>query len=112
MSPNRRDVLRGLGLAALAAPLAACATASRTAAPAPSATAAATSAANPLGVQAASPLEVVIFSGGNGDKYAVDLHEAAYSKAYPNAKIKHVATQKVGTQLRPRFIAGDVPDVT
>ncbi|MFD9944723.1 N-acetylglucosamine/diacetylchitobiose ABC transporter substrate-binding protein [Nonomuraea sp. NPDC059023] len=111
MSPNRRDVLRGLGLAALAAPLAACATASRTAAPAPTATAAATSAANPLGVQAASPLEVVIFSGGNGDKYAVDLHEAAYSKAYPKAKIKHVATQKVGTQLRPRFIAGDVPDV-
>ncbi|MFI6909479.1 N-acetylglucosamine/diacetylchitobiose ABC transporter substrate-binding protein [Nonomuraea sp. NPDC050394] len=111
MSPNRRDVLRGLGLAALATPLAACATASRTAAPAPTATAAATSAANPLGVQAASPLEVVIFSGGNGDKYAVDLHEAAYSKAYPSAKIKHVATQKVGTQLRPRFIAGDVPDV-
>ncbi|MFI6816425.1 N-acetylglucosamine/diacetylchitobiose ABC transporter substrate-binding protein [Nonomuraea sp. NPDC050328] len=111
MSPNRRDVLRGLGLAALAAPLAACATASRTATPAATATAAATSAANPLGVQAAAPLEVVIFSGGNGDKYAVDLHEAAYSKAYPNARIKHVATQKVGTQLRPRFIAGDVPDV-
>ncbi|MFI6321916.1 N-acetylglucosamine/diacetylchitobiose ABC transporter substrate-binding protein [Nonomuraea sp. NPDC050556] len=112
MSLARRDVLRGLGLAALAAPLAACAT-GRSATPAPSATAsaAATSAANPFGVQAASPLEVVIFSGGNSDKYAVDLHEAAYSKAYPQAKIKHVATQKVGTQLRPRFIAGDAPDV-
>ncbi|MFI6485842.1 N-acetylglucosamine/diacetylchitobiose ABC transporter substrate-binding protein [Nonomuraea sp. NPDC050663] len=111
MSPNRRDVLRGLGLAALATPLAACATTGRSAAPTPTVTAAATSAANPLGVTAAAPLEVVIFSGGNGDKYAVDLHEAAYSKAYPQSKLKHVGTQKVGTQLRPRFISGDVPDV-
>ncbi|MFD8526969.1 N-acetylglucosamine/diacetylchitobiose ABC transporter substrate-binding protein [Streptosporangium canum] len=111
MSPTRRDVLRGLGLAALATPLAACATAGRDAAPGPTASAAATSANNPLGVDAARRLEVVIFSGGNGDKYAVDLHEAAYRKTYPQAEIKHVATQKVGTQLRPRFISGDVPDV-
>ncbi|WP_433225934.1 N-acetylglucosamine/diacetylchitobiose ABC transporter substrate-binding protein [Microtetraspora malaysiensis] len=111
MPPTRRDVLRGLGLAALATPLAACATAGRGAAPGPTASAAATSANNPLGVDAARRLEVVIFSGGNGDKYAVDLHEAAYRRTYPQAEIKHVATQKVGTQLRPRFIAGDVPDV-
>ncbi|NRQ33399.1 carbohydrate ABC transporter, N-acetylglucosamine/diacetylchitobiose-binding protein [Nonomuraea sp. NN258] len=112
MSPTRRDVLRGLGLAALATPLAACATTGRgAAAPSPTASAAATSAANPFGVDAARQLEVVIFSGGNGDKYAVDLHQAGYRKLHPQAPIKHVATQKVGTQLRPRFIAGDVPDV-
>ncbi|WP_327090716.1 N-acetylglucosamine/diacetylchitobiose ABC transporter substrate-binding protein [Nonomuraea sp. NBC_01738] len=112
-TPSRRDLLRGLGLAVLAAgPLSACATGGGSAAkPSAAPSAAPTSAANPLGVQAASPLEVVVFSGGNGDGYATKLHEPLYGKAFPQAKIKHVATQKVGTQLRPRFISGDVPDV-
>ncbi|YCK42334.1 N-acetylglucosamine/diacetylchitobiose ABC transporter substrate-binding protein [Actinomadura sp. ATCC 39365] len=114
-NPSRREVLRRIGLTALTAGpgaglLAACAT-GRSAAPVASTSAAPTSAANPLGVDAARQLEVVIFSGGNGDGYATDLHEALYSKAYKTAKIKHVPTQKVGTQLRPRFISGDAPDV-
>ncbi|MEU7002932.1 N-acetylglucosamine/diacetylchitobiose ABC transporter substrate-binding protein [Nonomuraea sp. NPDC046570] len=115
--PNRREVLRRIGLAALAAGpgaglLSACATGgSATPTASGAASAVPTSAANPLGVDSAKQLEVVIFSGGNGDGYATKLHEVLYSKAHPKAKINHVATQKVGTQLRPRFISGDTPDV-
>ncbi|MEV8635126.1 N-acetylglucosamine/diacetylchitobiose ABC transporter substrate-binding protein [Streptosporangium sp. NPDC051023] len=117
---NRRQLLRRIGLTALVAGpgaglLSACATAGSggTAAqtPAASTSAAATSAANPLGVDPRKPLEVVIFNGGNGDGYATGLHQPLYRKMYPQAEIKHVPTQKIGTQLRPRFVSGDVPDV-
>ncbi|NUR86596.1 MAG: carbohydrate ABC transporter, N-acetylglucosamine/diacetylchitobiose-binding protein [Nonomuraea sp.] len=109
---SRRDLLRFTALAVGSSGLlAACATGGRSTPSAPAASAAATSAANPLGVDAARPLEVVIFSGGNGDGYATKLHEVQYSKLYPKARLKHVATQNVGTQLRPRFISGDTPDV-
>ncbi len=68
------------------------------------------SAKNPLGVKADAPLEVYIFDGGFGDKYAVDA-EAQYKKQYPKADIKHHKTQKIQTELQPRFNGGTPPDL-
>ncbi|MFJ6199414.1 N-acetylglucosamine/diacetylchitobiose ABC transporter substrate-binding protein [Micromonospora sp. NPDC092111] len=68
------------------------------------------SAANPLGVKDDAPLEVVIFNGGYGEKYATDVHEPLYKKAFPKAEIKHQATQAVSTVLQPRFASGNPPE--
>ncbi|SCG44710.1 N-acetylglucosamine/diacetylchitobiose ABC transporter substrate-binding protein [Micromonospora coxensis] len=68
------------------------------------------SAANPLGVKDDAPLEVVIFNGGYGEKYATDVHEPLYKKAFPKAEIKHQSTQAVSTVLQPRFASGNPPE--
>ncbi|SEG93057.1 N-acetylglucosamine transport system substrate-binding protein [Nonomuraea solani] len=114
---TRRQLLRRIGTAAFVAGpgaglLSACATAGTGGDPAPttSITASADSK-NPFGVDAKKPLEVVIFSGGYGDAYARDLHEELYKKEFPGVSVKHNATQQIGTQLRPRFVGGDAPDV-
>jgi N-acetylglucosamine transport system substrate-binding protein len=67
-------------------------------------------AENPLGVDPKAPLEVVIFNGGYGEKYATDVHEPLYKKKYPEAEIKHSATQEISTTLQPRFAGGNPPD--
>lgn len=117
---TRRQLLRRIGMTALVAGpgaglLSACATGGG---PEPAASASAgasasglVSATNPLGVDAKKPLEVVIFSGGLGDAYATGVHQPLYTKAHAGVQIKHVGTQNIGTQLRPRFLSGDVPDV-
>lgn len=66
---------------------------------------------NPFSVQAAAPLEVVIFKGGLGDGYATQVHEPAYQKKFPQAKLKHVGIQEIGKTLRPRITGGNPPDV-
>ncbi len=114
---TRRQLLRRIGLTAVvvgpaAGFLSACATSGggdseQTTAP----SAAATSADNPFGVKATAPLEVVIFKGGLGDSYATDVHEPLYKKEFPQAQIKHVATQQIAQTLQPRFASGDVPDM-
>jgi N-acetylglucosamine transport system substrate-binding protein len=68
------------------------------------------SAKNPLGVKENAPLEVYIFDGGFGDKYAKDA-EAQYLKQFPKAKINHHKTQKIQTELQPRFNGGTPPDL-
>ncbi|RBQ17606.1 carbohydrate ABC transporter, N-acetylglucosamine/diacetylchitobiose-binding protein [Spongiactinospora rosea] len=117
---NRRQVLRRIGLTAFVAGpgaglLAGCATAGSgsgaSSAPSPVASGGAGTAANPFSVKADAPLEVVIFSGGYTDAYATKIHEPLYKKTYAQAAIKHTATQRIGTQLRPRFVSGDAPDV-
>lgn len=65
---------------------------------------------NPLGVKEDAPIEVVIFNGGYGEKYATDVHEPLYKKAFPKAEIKHQATQAVSTVLQPRFASGNPPE--
>lgn len=67
---------------------------------------------NPLAVNESAALDVVIFDGGFGQKYAKDA-EAEYAKAYPktDGKIKHSATQKIQTVLQPRFNGGTPPDL-
>jgi N-acetylglucosamine transport system substrate-binding protein len=67
-------------------------------------------AENPLGVDPKAALEVVIFNGGYGEKYATDVHEPLYKKKFPDAEIKHSATQEISTVLQPRFAGGDPPD--
>ncbi len=68
-------------------------------------------AENPLGVDPAAPLDVVIFKGGFGDEYAINVNENLYGKLYPNAKITYAGIQRLGEQLQPRFVAGEPPDV-
>lgn len=109
----RRALLRATGMLGLAVSsagaLSACATASSSgsgAAPA----AGATSASNPLGVSAGAPLEVFVFKGGYGDAYAV-YDESLYNKAFPKAKISHNGVQQMQTQLQPRFVGGNPPDL-
>ncbi|MET8318992.1 N-acetylglucosamine/diacetylchitobiose ABC transporter substrate-binding protein [Micromonospora sp. NPDC005189] len=65
---------------------------------------------NPLGVKEDAPIEVIIFNGGYGEKYATDVHEPLYKTAFPKAEIKHQATQAVSTVLQPRFAAGSPPE--
>lgn len=70
-----------------------------------------TSKTNPLGVNETAPLEVVIFDGGFGQQYALDA-EKKYNAAFPKApKVKHAATQKIQSQLQPRFNGGTPPDL-
>lgn len=68
------------------------------------------SAKNPLAVKETAPLDVVIFDGGFGDKYALDA-EAIYKKNYPKAKVEHHKTEKIQTELQPRFNGGTPPDL-
>ncbi len=65
---------------------------------------------NPLGVKEDAPLDLVIFNGGYTDKYAVDVHEPLYAKAFPKAKINHQATPEINKVLQPRFAGGNPPD--
>ncbi|MET9513799.1 N-acetylglucosamine/diacetylchitobiose ABC transporter substrate-binding protein [Streptomyces sp. NPDC002994] len=65
---------------------------------------------NPLGVNESAPLEIVIFDGGFGTKYAEDA-KAVYQKTYPKAQIKFSSTQKIRSQLQPRFNGGTPPDL-
>ncbi|MEV1241955.1 N-acetylglucosamine/diacetylchitobiose ABC transporter substrate-binding protein [Nonomuraea sp. NPDC049750] len=116
---TRRQLLRRIGMTAFVAGpgaglLSACATSGAGDEPTATPTGSIAVSAdpkNPFGVDAKKPLEVTIFSGGYGDAYAKDLHEKMYEKRFPGATVKHNATQQIGTQLRPRFVSGDVPDV-
>ena len=67
--------------------------------------------ANPLGVDPAAPLDVVIFKGGFGDDYAKYVNDNMYKKLYPDAQITYAGIQRVGEQLQPRFVSGEPPDV-
>ncbi len=109
---SRRDLLRraaamGLSFPAAVAlftgarPLSAFA---QDASPAPGAT-------KPLGVDPAAPLDVVIFKGGFGDNYAINVNDNLYGKLYPDAQITYAGIQGLGAQLQPRFVEGNPPDV-
>src|SRR5829696_3681264 len=71
----------------------------------------ASGATNPLGVDPAAPLDVVIFKGGFGDNYAINVNDNLYKKLYPDAQITYAGIQGLGAQLQPRFVAGNPPDV-
>jgi N-acetylglucosamine transport system substrate-binding protein len=68
-------------------------------------------AANPLSVDPAAPLDVVIFKGGFGDNYAINVNDTLYKKLYPDAQITYAGIQGLGAQLQPRFVGGNPPDV-
>jgi N-acetylglucosamine transport system substrate-binding protein len=109
---SRRTMLRAAAAGLLATPaaglLSACATSGSDK---PTATGGgAKTAQNPLGVKEDAPLEVVIFNGGYGEKYATDVHEPLYKKAFPKADVKHQASQAISTILTPRFASGAPPE--
>jgi N-acetylglucosamine transport system substrate-binding protein len=66
---------------------------------------------NPLGIDPKAPVEVVIFDGGYGDKYATDVHVPLFKKAWPDAAITESKAQEISTTLQPRFTGGNPPDV-
>lgn len=68
-------------------------------------------ATNPLGVDPAAPLDVVIFKGGFGDNYAINVNENLWPIQFPDSKITYQGIQRLGEQLQPRFVAGNPPDV-
>jgi N-acetylglucosamine transport system substrate-binding protein len=66
---------------------------------------------NPLGVDPDAPLDVVIFKGGYGDDYAINVNENLYGKLYPNAEITYAGTQRLQEQYQARVVDGNPPDV-
>jgi N-acetylglucosamine transport system substrate-binding protein len=111
-SPTRRDFIKrgaalGLSAPAIAAAMAALGGSSAFAQGTP--TAAGT--ANPLGVDPNAPLDVVIFKGGYGDDYAINVNDNLYKKLYPNAQITYAGIIRLGEQLQPRFVSGNPPDI-
>jgi N-acetylglucosamine transport system substrate-binding protein len=66
---------------------------------------------NPLGVDPKAPLEIVIFNGGLGTKYATDVDIPSYNKLFPESKVAFSETTEVGKVIQPRINAGDAPDM-
>ncbi|MGW4031125.1 N-acetylglucosamine/diacetylchitobiose ABC transporter substrate-binding protein [Streptomyces sp. NPDC004838] len=65
---------------------------------------------NPLGVNESAQLDFVLFDGGFGQQYAKDAVKV-YETNYPKATVKFHATQKITTELQPRFNGGNPPDL-
>jgi N-acetylglucosamine transport system substrate-binding protein len=66
---------------------------------------------NPLGVDPKAPLEILIFNGGLGTKYATDVDIPLYNRLYPEAKVAFSETTEIGKVVQPRINAGDPPDM-
>jgi N-acetylglucosamine transport system substrate-binding protein len=66
---------------------------------------------NPLGVDPAAPLDVVIFKGGYGDDYAINVNDNLYATLYPDAEITYAGTQRLQEQFQARVVDGNPPDV-
>lgn len=66
---------------------------------------------NPLGVKEDAELEIVIFNGGLGTKYATDVHIPSYKKKFPKANVKFSQTEEIATVLQPRFTSNTPPDM-
>jgi N-acetylglucosamine transport system substrate-binding protein len=69
------------------------------------------SATNPLGIDPKAPLEVIIFNGGLGTKYATDVDIPSYNKLWPDSKVTYSNTEEISTVVQPRINAGSPPDM-
>lgn len=67
-------------------------------------------AENPLGVDPAAPLDVVIFDGGYGNDYAV-VNNERFSSLYPDVEITYAAGVRLQEQYQARFVDGNPPDI-
>lgn len=67
-------------------------------------------AINPLGLEPGKPVEGVFFEGGYGRAY-IDHAADIFRALHPENEMSVAGIQRVGEQLRPRFIAGNPPDV-
>ncbi|MFD7906710.1 MULTISPECIES: N-acetylglucosamine/diacetylchitobiose ABC transporter substrate-binding protein [unclassified Kitasatospora] len=65
---------------------------------------------NPLGVDPAAPLDVLVFDGGFGDGYVRDAEER-YRTAFPHAEVAHTAAAEIRPLLEPRLADGSPPDL-
>ncbi len=66
---------------------------------------------NPLGVDAAAPLDIVIFKGGYGDDYAIYVKDEMYARDFPDAELTYAGTQRLQEQYQARVVDGEPPDV-
>jgi N-acetylglucosamine transport system substrate-binding protein len=66
---------------------------------------------NPLGIDANAGVEIVIFNGGLGTKYATDVDTPLFNKKWPTAKVTYSATEQIATVIQPRINAGNPPDM-
>lgn len=121
---SRRAFLHYSAVAGASAALAACAApgAEAPAAPTEAAEAAAPAAPpelpfevaeealNPLGLEPGQPVEGVFFEGGFGRGY-LDNAADIFRALHPENEMSVEGIQRVGDQLRPRFIGGNPPDV-
>jgi N-acetylglucosamine transport system substrate-binding protein len=120
---TRRAFLKSTALVSAGAALAACAPAAPAPAPAAPAADVATPAAapelpfevapealNPLGLEPGRPVEGVFFEGGFGRGY-LDNAADIFRALHPQNEMSVAGIQRVGDQLRPRFIGGNPPDV-
>ncbi len=69
------------------------------------------SATNPLGVDPKAPLEIMIFNGGLGTKYATDIDIPSYNRLFPESKVTFGQTEQIATVVQPRINAGSPPDM-
>lgn len=110
-SVNRRDVVKATAAGLLAVPalgsLTSCATGGDEDTKAEKGK---KSAKNPLGVKENAALQTYIFNGGYDDKYARFVSDM-YEKRYPKAEVDQKKTERIATQVQPRIIKGDPPDV-
>lgn len=122
---SRRNFIKASAMLSAGAVLAACApapppsAAEATAAPGAGAGAAAPTelwfevaeeAMNPLGLEPGTPVEGIFFEGGYGRAY-IDHAADIFRALHPENEMSVSGIQRVGEQLRPRFIGGNPPDV-
>jgi N-acetylglucosamine transport system substrate-binding protein len=67
-------------------------------------------ARDPLGVETGVTIEGVFFEGGYGRAY-IDFAADIFRTLHPDTDMTVEGIQRVGEVLRPRFIAGNPPDV-
>ncbi len=67
-------------------------------------------AMNPFNLAEGTAAEGVFFEGGFGRAY-IDFAADIFGKVHPGSSISVEGIQRVGERLRPRFIAGEPPDV-
>ena len=120
---TRRAFLRATAMVSASAALAACAPGGDASAPEAAAPAApvdpsaldlpfeiAADAINPLGVPDGTVAEGVFFQGGYGIDYIQNAADI-FAAVHPGSEVTVEGIQGVGDKLRPRFIAGEPPDV-
>lgn len=67
-------------------------------------------AVDPLGIEQGVTVDGVFFEGGYGADY-IRYAAQIFEELHPETKVDVVGIQRVADQLRPRFIAGNPPDV-
>jgi len=98
---DRRTFMRGTAAAAAAVPLSGLLG---------STSVFAQDAANPFAVADGSSVDAVIFNGGYGIDY-VQFAADVMQKAHPTVKVVVSPSTQIATELQPRFVGGNPPDL-